>query len=115
MFNSAANLRSRDRTKGKAVARGSPDRTTARPRARPNRDEKTASLREVVEALTALGFYLSAAILLLEKHPGLEAEGRMGEALRKSLVQHERATEVVRRLRDIDGRESVSSGPVGFA
>ena len=70
-------------------------------------NEKVTLLRETTEALTALGNYLMAAHHEFEKHPGLMQEV-LGEALRHSLGQYERAAEAIRRLHKIALREDLS-------
>jgi len=66
----------------------------------PNRsDEKLAQLREMTEALTALGNYLAVAQHECEK--AWVMHEMLGEALRKSLGQFERAAESVRQLRQL--------------
>lgn len=65
-------------------------------------------LRETTEALTALGNYLAVVQREFENHPGLMQEV-LGEALRKSLGQYERAAEAIRRLRDPALREDPSN------
>jgi hypothetical protein len=62
------------------------------------RDEKAALVRELIEALTALGNYLTAAHHEFDKQPGPVGE-MLGEAIEKSLGQYERASNCVRRLR----------------
>ena len=62
-----------------------------------NRSADEAGLvRELIEALTALGNYLAAAHREFENR-----ENVLGEALRESLSQHERAAEAARRLREL--------------
>jgi phosphoglycerate-specific signal transduction histidine kinase len=57
-------------------------------------------LHELTEALTALGNYLASANKILNSAaPG---SPRLGEALEKSLGQHERAVEATRRLRQLN-------------
>jgi phosphoglycerate-specific signal transduction histidine kinase len=63
-------------------------------------DETAALLHEAIEALTALGNYLTVAQHEFENQPGL-IEDTLGEALRKSLDQYERAVKAVRRLRQL--------------
>jgi hypothetical protein len=55
---------------------------------------EVALVRELIEALTALGNYLEAA-----QHEFANQRGALGEALRQSIGQYERAAECVRRLR----------------
>jgi len=58
--------------------------------------DEAALVRELIEALTALGNYLVAA------HREFENQQRpLGEVLRQSLNQYERAAEAVRRLREL--------------
>lgn len=57
-----------------------------------------ALVHELTEALTALGNYLASANRLNDSAPRSQ---RLGEALEKSLGQHERAVEATRRLRDL--------------
>ena len=61
----------------------------------------TATLvSELTEALTALGNYLAAANKLVISP--LPEPQRLSEALQKSLRQHERAVEAIRRLRALN-------------
>ena len=62
-------------------------------------------LHQIAEALTALGNYLAVANRIIEERPGL-ADSHLDEAVKKSLGQYERATEAVRRLRDLARRDS---------
>jgi hypothetical protein len=57
----------------------------------------SASLRELANALTALGSYLAAA-----KNGTLRSESgsKLDQVLGKTVAQHERAVRVVRELRD---------------
>lgn len=57
-----------------------------------------ALTHELVEALTAIGNYLTAAIRVLTVEPRPPRD-TLGEALEKSLNQFARAVETVRRLR----------------
>jgi len=57
-----------------------------------------ALVHELTEALTALGNYLASANKIYDSTPQSQ---RLGEALEKSLGQHERAVEATRRLRDL--------------
>jgi len=67
----------------------------------PNRRADQAALvHELIEALTALGNYLAAAQLQFENRREM-----LGEALRASLDQYERAAECLRGLRDLVLRE----------
>jgi hypothetical protein len=63
-------------------------------------EEGAALVRELIEALTASGNYLTAAnrIFGSEARPAQET---LGEALEKSLAQFERASEAARRLRNL--------------
>jgi len=75
--------------------------------------EKAAPLHEVIEALTALGNYLAAAHRKFEEQP--EPQEDLGEALGKSLGQHERASEAVRRLSNFFRHEAARTyDPGGF-
>ncbi len=77
-------------------------------------DEKVALLHEMIEALTALGNYLGAAQRKFKQQPEPRPEG-LREALKKSLGQHERASETVRRLNDLRRREAApNDDPQGF-
>jgi hypothetical protein len=60
-----------------------------------------ALVSELTEALTALGNYLASANKLVISSP-LPGPQRLGEALQKSLCQHERAVEATRRLRALN-------------
>jgi hypothetical protein len=78
-----------------------------------NRDpEKAALLHEVTEALTALGNYLDVAHRKFKDQPEPRQED-LGEALKKSLGQYERAAEAVRRLSDIFRREAARNNNPG--
>lgn len=59
-----------------------------------------APLHELTEALTALGNFLASANKMHDK--ALPGSRLLGEALDKSLQQHERAVEATRRLRDLN-------------
>ena len=62
----------------------------------------TATLvSELTEALTALGNYLASANKLAIGSP-LPGPQRLSEALQKSLCQHGRAVEAIRRLRALN-------------
>jgi hypothetical protein len=63
-------------------------------------DETAALLHEAIEALTALGNYLSVVQHEFENQPG-SLETASGEALRGSLDQYERAVKAIRRLRQL--------------
>ena len=54
-------------------------------------------VRELVEALTALGNYLAAANRILADGPTPPVE-RLGDVLDKSMGQHERAAKAARQL-----------------
>ena len=56
--------------------------------------DEVALVRELIEALTALGNYLAAA-----QHEFANQQEALGEALRQSVGQYERAAECLRRLR----------------
>jgi hypothetical protein len=71
-------------------------------------DEKAALLRETTEALTALGNYLEVAQHEFQNQPGLMREA-LGDALRESLGQYERAAGCIRRLRELLLREGPSN------
>jgi hypothetical protein len=58
--------------------------------------DQAAVLHELAEALTALGNYLAAAQRQFENR-----QAALGEALRASLGQYERAAECLRRLREL--------------
>jgi hypothetical protein len=60
-----------------------------------------ALVSELTEALTALGNYLASANKLVISSPSPEPQ-RLGEAIRKSLCQHERAVEATRGLRALN-------------
>jgi hypothetical protein len=62
---------------------------------------QAAILHELIEAMTALGNYLAAAQRQFDNRQAV-----LGEALRASLDQYERAAECLRRLRDLVYRES---------
>jgi phosphoglycerate-specific signal transduction histidine kinase len=62
--------------------------------------DQTALVHELIEALTALGNYLFAAQRQFENRREM-----LGEALRASLGQYERAGECLRGLRDLVLRE----------
>ncbi len=64
------------------------------------RANQAALVHELIEALTALGNYLLVAQRQLESQQEM-----LGEALRASLAQYERAAECLRRLRDLALRE----------
>ena len=73
-------------------------------------DEKLELVRELVEALTALGNYLAAAHQELENQSaGLPPREALSETLRKSLDQYERASKSVRHLRQLFFREEPSN------
>jgi hypothetical protein len=79
-----------------------------------NRASEQAVLHEVSEALTALGNYLAVAHRKFEEQPEPRQEG-LGEALKKSLGQQERASEAVRQLNNILRREAArNADPGGF-
>jgi hypothetical protein len=56
--------------------------------------DEVALVCELIEALTALGNYLAAA-----QHQFAGRQEALGEALRQSVGQYERAAECLRRLR----------------
>ena len=56
--------------------------------------DEVALVRELIEALTALGNYLAAA-----QRAFANQQDALGEALRQSVGQYERAAECLRRLR----------------
>jgi len=62
--------------------------------------DEVALVRELIEALTALGNYLAAA-----QHEFGGRQEALGEALRQSVGQYERAAECLRGLRDLVLRE----------
>jgi len=64
------------------------------------RADQAALVHELIEALTALGNYLFAAQRQFENRREM-----LGEALRASLGQYERAAECLRGLRDLVLRE----------
>jgi hypothetical protein len=64
------------------------------------RPDQAALVRELIEALTALGNYLTAAQRQFEHR-----QEALGEALRGSLGQYERAVECLHRLRELVGHE----------
>jgi hypothetical protein len=64
------------------------------------RNGQAAPLHELTEALTALGNFLASANKMRDKT--LPESRLLGEALQKSLHQHERAVEATRRLRDLN-------------
>jgi len=68
------------------------------------RADQAALVHELIEALTALGNYLAAAQRQFEHR----REG-LGESLRASLGQYERAAECVRGLHDLVLRERSKS------
>lgn len=62
--------------------------------------DQATLLRELIEALTALGNYLAAAHREFEKQP-CERQEALSGALRKSVSQYDRAAECLRRLRQL--------------
>jgi hypothetical protein len=66
--------------------------------------DPAAVLRELSEALTALGNYLEAA-----QHQFERRQETFGEVLQASLGQYERAAECLRRLRHLIVRNSPES------
>jgi hypothetical protein len=64
----------------------------------PSNDGRTADLRELAEALTALGNYLAASHGIVVGRGSCTQE-ILGEALQKATDQHERSAAAVRRLR----------------
>ena len=66
--------------------------------------ERATVLHELAEALTALGNYLEAVQRQFENRQEV-----LGEALRASLGQYERAAECLRRLRDLIVRDAPKS------
>jgi hypothetical protein len=60
-------------------------------------NEKIALVRELIEALTAVGNYLAAANRIVGGEPRLPQDS-IGEALEKGVGQFERASEAVCRL-----------------
>jgi hypothetical protein len=60
------------------------------------RADQATLIHELIEALTALGNYLAVAERQFENQQEV-----LGEALRGSLGQYERAVECLRRLRDL--------------
>jgi hypothetical protein len=68
-----------------------------------------ALVSELTEALTALGNYLASASKLAISSP-LPGPQRLGEALQKSLCQHERAVEATRRLRALNRCRRIVKG-----
>ena len=67
--------------------------------------DEVALVRELIEALTALGNYLAAAQREFANH-----QETLGEALRQGVGQYERAAEALRRLRDRLLRDRCSNG-----
>jgi hypothetical protein len=65
--------------------------------------DQATLLRELIEALTALGNYLAVAHREFENQPWKTQEA-LSEALRKSLCQYERAAECLRWLRQLPPR-----------
>jgi len=61
------------------------------------RTEASRPVRELVEALTAIGNYLAAVKRILADGPAPPAE-RLGDVLDKSMGQYERAAKAARRL-----------------
>lgn len=70
-------------------------------------EEGVALVGELIEALTAIGNYLTAANHIFGAEPRPTPE-TLGEALEKSLAQFERANEATRGLRDLFRRESTT-------
>ena len=70
-------------------------------------EEGVALVAELIEALTAIGNYVTAANPIFGAEPRPTQE-TLGEALAKSLAQFERANEAARRLRDLFRRESTT-------
>jgi hypothetical protein len=66
--------------------------------------DETVFLYELIEALTALGSYLATAHRAFENQQEV-----LGEALRASLAQNERAILCLRRLRELLLRERPSN------
>ena len=77
-------------------------------------DEKSAVVREILEAVTALGFYVQAGCQELERLSEHEGGRRLSTILRKALTQHERASDAIRRLRDINTRERANPASERF-
>ena len=62
-------------------------------------DDSSALLRELIEALTALGNYLSVVQQEMKNHPALTQDLFVfEETIRKALDQYDRASQAVRRL-----------------
>ena len=79
---------------------------------RSSADTAPALLRELIEALTALGNYLALADNLTAESTDSLPE-RLGDAIEKSIAQYERAARSARRLRDLYGRRSIGDA-LGF-
>lgn len=73
-----------------------------------------APLHELTEALTALGNFLASAKKMHAK--ALPGSLPLGEVLEKSLRQHQRAVEAVRRMRVLDRprRRAEGDALIGF-
>jgi hypothetical protein len=69
------------------------------------RADQAALVHELIEALTALGNYLAAAQRQFEHRQEV-----LGEALRGSLSQYERAVECLQRFRELVGQEHSENG-----
>jgi hypothetical protein len=65
----------------------------------PAEDAVGGPMRELAEALTALGHYLAAADRILLEGPKPEPAEALREVLASSMAQYERAVDAARRLR----------------
>jgi hypothetical protein len=82
--------------------------------AHPDRDGRTAAyVRELTEALTALGSWLAAAKLELRSASGPTGD-RLSRAIEEGLAQHRRASIAIRALHDLR-RAGCDDGPVSGA
>jgi hypothetical protein len=67
----------------------------------PAADAVGGPIRELAEALTALGHYLAAADRILIEGAKPEAAEALREVLTKSMAQYERAVDAARRIREL--------------
>jgi hypothetical protein len=82
--------------------------------AHPDRDGRIAvNVRELTEALTALGSWLAAANLELRSASGTTGD-RLSRAIEEGLTQHRRASIAIRALHDLL-RADRDDGPVSGA
>jgi hypothetical protein len=82
--------------------------------AHPDRDGRIAvNVRELTEALTALGSWLAAANLELRSASG-PASDRLSRAIQEGLAQHRRASIAIRELHNLL-RAGRDDGPVSGA